>query len=219
VNILIVEDDDRVARALRSALVRHGYGVTLAGDAGSALAERADPPALILLDLGPPDLDGVDLCRRLRGRSDVPIIVVTARGDEGARVTGLRAGADDYVVKPFGIAELLARMEAVLRRTGTVAPTTAVDVGDTHVDLARREVTVGGQEILLTRKEFDLLAALARRRGEVVARDELLAVVWDTAWVGSSRTLDVHVATLRAKLRRPAVIETVRGVGYRLADG
>jgi DNA-binding response OmpR family regulator len=149
----------------------------------------------------------------------VPIIVVTARGDEGARVTGLRAGADDYVVKPFGIAELLARMEAVLRRTGTVAPTTAVDVGDTHVDLARREVTVGGQEILLTRKEFDLLAALARRRGEVVARDELLAVVWDTAWVGSSRTLDVHVATLRAKLRRPAVIETVRGVGYRLADG
>jgi DNA-binding response OmpR family regulator len=199
--------------------VRHGYGVTLAGDAGSALAERADPPALILLDLGLPDLDGVDLCRRLRGRSDVPIIVVTARGDEGARVTGLRAGADDYVVKPFGIAELLARMEAVLRRTGTVAPTTAVDVGDTHVDLARREVTVGGQEILLTRKEFDLLAALARRRGEVVARDELLAVVWDTAWVGSSRTLDVHVATLRAKLRRPAVIETVRGVGYRLADG
>jgi len=219
VNILIVEDDDRVARALRSALVRHGYGVTLAGDAGSALAERADPPALILLDLGLPDLDGVDLCRRLRGRSDVPIIVVTARGDEGARVTGLRAGADDYVVKPFGIAELLARMEAVLRRTGTVAPTTAVDVGDTHVDLARREVTVGGQEILLTRKEFDLLATLARRRGEVVARDELLAVVWDTAWVGSSRTLDVHVATLRAKLRRPAVIETVRGVGYRLADG
>jgi DNA-binding response OmpR family regulator len=219
VNILIVEDDDRVARALRSALVRHGYGVTLAGDACSALADRADPPALILLDLGLPDLDGVDLCRRLRGRSDVPIIVVTARGDEGARVTGLRAGADDYVVKPFGIAELLARMEAVLRRTGSVAPTTAVDVGDTHVDLARREVTVGGREILLTRKEFDLLAALARRRGEVVARDELLAVVWDTAWVGSSRTLDVHVATLRAKLGRPAVIETVRGVGYRLADG
>jgi DNA-binding response OmpR family regulator len=199
--------------------VRHGYGVTLAGDAGSALAERGDPPALILLDLGLPDLDGVDLCRRLRGRSDVPIIVVTARGDEGARVTGLRAGADDYVVKPFGIAELLARMEAVLRRTGTVAPTTAVDVGDVHVDLARREVTAGGHEILLTRKEFDLLAALARRRGEVVARDELLAVVWDTAWVGSSRTLDVHVATLRAKLGRPAVIETVRGVGYRLADG
>ena len=218
-HILIVEDDDRVARALRSALVRHGYGVTLAGDAGSALAERADPPALILLDLGLPDLDGVDLCRRLRGRSDVPIIVVTARGDEGARVTGLRAGADDYVVKPFGIAELLARMEAVLRRTGTVAPTTAVDVGDVHVDLARREVTAAGREILLTRKEFDLLAALARRRGEVVARDELLAVVWDTAWVGSSRTLDVHVATLRAKLGRPAVIETVRGVGYRLADG
>jgi DNA-binding response OmpR family regulator len=219
VNILIVEDDDRVARALRSALVRHGYGVTLAGDAGSALAERADPPALILLDLGLPDLDGVDLCRRLRGRSDVPIIVVTARGDEGARVTGLRAGADDYVVKPFGIAELLARMEAVLRRTGAVAPTTAVDVADVHVDLARREVTAAGREILLTRKEFDLLAALARRRGEVVARDELLAVVWDTAWVGSSRTLDVHVATLRAKLGRPAVIETVRGVGYRLADG
>jgi DNA-binding response OmpR family regulator len=219
VHILIVEDDDRVARALRSALVRHGYDVTLAGDAGSALAERADPPALILLDLGLPDLDGVDLCRRLRSRSDVPIIVVTARGDEGARVTGLRAGADDYVVKPFGIAELLARMEAVLRRTGTVAPTTAVDVGDVHVDLARREVTAAGREILVTRKEFDLLAALARRRGEVVARDELLAVVWDTAWVGSSRTLDVHVATLRAKLGRPAVIETVRGVGYRLADG
>jgi DNA-binding response OmpR family regulator len=219
VNILIVEDDERVAGALRSALVRHGYGVTLVGDAGGALAGCDEPPALVLLDLGLPDLDGVDLCRRLRKRSDVPIIVVTARGDEGARVTGLRAGADDYVVKPFGIAELLARMEAVLRRTGAVAPTVTADVGDTHVDLARREVTVAGGEVVLTRKEFDVLAALVRRRGEVLTREELVAVVWDTTWIGSSRTLDVHVATLRAKLGRPAVVETVRGVGYRLGDG
>jgi len=219
VNILIVEDDERVAGALRSALVRHGYGVTLVGDAGGALAGCDEPPALVLLDLGLPDLDGVDLCRRLRKRSDVPIIVVTARGDEGARVTGLRAGADDYVVKPFGIAELLARMEAVLRRTGAVAPTVTADVGDTHVDLARREVTVAGAEVVLTRKEFDVLAALVRRRGDVLTREELVAVVWDTTWIGSSRTLDVHVATLRAKLGRPAVVETVRGVGYRLGDG
>jgi DNA-binding response OmpR family regulator len=219
VNVLIVEDDDRVARALGSALAKHGYAVTLAGDAGAALADRADPPALVLLDLGLPDLDGVDLCRRLRGRSDVPIIVVTARGDEGARVTGLRAGADDYVVKPFGIAELLARMEAVLRRTGAVAPTAAVDVGDVHVDLARREVTVAGAEVLLTRKEFDVLATLARRRGDVLAREDLVAAVWGTTWIGSSRTLDVHVATLRSKLGRPGVVETVRGVGYRLGDG
>jgi DNA-binding response OmpR family regulator len=204
---------------LRAALLRSGYEVTHVGDAGSALAAAGDP-ALILLDLGLPDLDGVEVCRRLRTRSNVPIIVVTARGDEGARVVGLRAGADDYVVKPFGMAELLARMEAVLRRCGAVAPPTAVDAGDVHVDLARWEVTVAGREVVLTRKEFALLAALARHGGAVVAREDLLTIVWETTWAGSSRTLDVHIATLRAKLGRPGLVQTVRGVGYRLAvDG
>jgi DNA-binding response OmpR family regulator len=221
-HVLLVEDDDRVARALRSALLRHGYEVTHAGNAGAAMAGAAPDspsfakPSLILLDLGLPDLDGVEVCRRLRTKSNVPIIVVTARGDEGARVVGLRAGADDYVVKPFGIAELLARMEAVLRRSGATAPFTAIDAADVHIDLARRTVSVAGQEVILTRKEFDLLAALARHRGAVVGRRDLLTIVWGTTWTGSSRTLDVHVATLRAKLGRPALIQTVRGVGYRL---
>jgi DNA-binding response OmpR family regulator len=222
-HVLLVEDDDQFAGALRSALRRCGYEVTRVCDAGAALAGAAPDspgftePALILLDLGLPDLDGVEVCRRLRTRSNVPIIVVTARGDVGAKVVGLGAGADDYLVKPFRIAELEARMGAVLRRSGTAAPFSEIDVGDVHIDLARRKVSVAGKDVALTRKEFDLLAALAGARGAVVRREDLLAIVWDTTWTGSSRTLDVHIATLRSKLGRPELIQTVRGVGYRLA--
>ena len=222
--ILLVEDDNRVAAALVPALERHGYRVTRVATGAAALAAAAqDGPHeaidLVLLDLGLPDIDGLEVCRRVRRTSDVPIIAVTARAEEVQRIRGLRSGADDYVVKPFSVGELLARIEAVLRR----APRRAADeparaVGDVVVDLARRAVLVAGREVRLTLKEFELLAMLARARGCVVSRDDLIAHVWRTTFDGESRTLDVHVATLRAKLERPGLIETVRGVGYRLAD-
>jgi DNA-binding response OmpR family regulator len=172
----------------------------------------------VLLDLGLPDMDGIEVCRELRRRSDVPIIAVTARSEERDRVMGLRTGADDYMVKPFGAAELIARIEAVLRRSRRTdseieAP---ICMGDVQIDLAARLVTRAGQPIPLTRKEFDVLALLARSPGAVVTRDRILAEVWHTAWQGSSHTLDVHVGSLRTKLGRPECFETVRGIGYRL---
>jgi DNA-binding response OmpR family regulator len=213
--ILLVEDDDRFADALMVALRRQGFDVSRAGTAAAAL--DAPEPDLVLLDLGLPDLDGIEVCRRLRGGADVAIIAITARGDERDRVIGLRSGADDYVVKPFGIAELSARIDAVMRRVRPPARP-AVTVRGLRVDLARRLVTgAGGSEIALTRKEFELLAALAREPGVVVSRERLLAEVWHSTWPGGRRTLDVHMATLRAKLGDPAVVQTVHGVGYRLA--
>jgi len=188
--------------------------------ATGAQALAADPVDLVLLDLGLPDIDGLDVCRRLRAIDDVPIIAVTARGEQHERVRGLHTGVDDYVVKPYALVELLARMEAVLRRSvGRRRPDQAgvVTVGDLTVDLARRTVEVAGQPVPLTRKEFELLAMLAREPGAVVPRDRIVVEVWQTTFEGSSRTLDVHVATLRSKLGRPGLVETVRGVGYRLA--
>jgi DNA-binding response OmpR family regulator len=174
---------------------------------------------LVLLDLSLPDADGLDVCRELRRRGDVPIIAVTARGEERDRVVGLRSGADDYVVKPFGVAELAARMEAVLRRARGTARPAVVRAGPLAVDVHARRVTVAGREVSLTRKEFDLLAALARQPGGAVSRDQLLAEVWHTTWLGSVRTVEVHVASLRGKLGDPGLVETVRGVGYRLRAG
>jgi DNA-binding response OmpR family regulator len=213
--ILVVEDDDRVASALSAALGRAGYEVTRVADGGAALAAVSRGGVdLILLDLGLPDLDGLDVCRRIRTGSGVPVIAVTARGAERERVEGLRTGADDYVVKPFALAELLARIEAVLRR-GRPAERAALSatVGDVEVDVDRRRVTVAGTAVELTRKEFDLLALLLRRRGTVVGREEILRAVWETDWAGG-RTLDVHVASLRHKLSRPDMVRTVRGVGF-----
>jgi DNA-binding response OmpR family regulator len=226
-----VEDDDRVARGLATALRRHGYDVRRAATAADALlaAESPDPVDLVLLDLGLPDADGLEVCRRLRRRDRVAVIAVTARSEERDRIVGLRSGADDYVVKPFGIGELLARIEAVTRRTRP-ARASADDepirrVGPLTVDLAARAATLGGQPLTLTRKEFDLLAALAARPNLVCTRDHLLDQVWQASWEAPSRTLDVHVAALRAKLDTAGdpgdaggrvVIETVRGVGYRL---
>jgi DNA-binding response OmpR family regulator len=162
-------------------------------------------------------MDGLDVCRRLRDRSDVPIIVVTARGEESDRVVGLELGADDYVVKPFGLRELIARIRAVTRRGRTTArddgPTR---IGALEVDPRSRRVRVGGREVDLTPKEFDLLAFLARDPGAVVPRRRLLDEVWETSWYGSSKTIDVHVAALRRKLGDAGWIETVRGVGFRL---
>jgi DNA-binding response OmpR family regulator len=217
--VLLVEDDVRVAGALEAALRRRGYELLRAGTAAEALA--APPVDLVLLDLCLPDRDGIDVCRELRRRGEVAIIAVTARGQEHERIAGLRTGADDYVVKPFGVAELQARIEAVMRRTARSATRQeAVTIGSIVLDLDARRVSVHGTEISLTRKEYDLLAALARRPGAVVTREQLLADVWQTTWVGNPHTVEVHVASLRAKLADPGLVQTVRGVGYRLrADG
>ncbi|MWA04764.1 response regulator [Actinomadura sp. LD22] len=214
--ILLVDDDDRFADALTVALRRQGFEVCRAATGAAALA--APPADLVLLDLGLPDLDGIEVCRRLRTGGDVAIIAVTARGEERDRVLGLRSGADDYLVKPFGIAELAARIDAVIRRVRPAARPVVVAAGGLRVDTARHQVTAAdGSPVALTRKEFELLAALARQPGLVVTRERLLIEVWNGVWPGARRTLDVHIATLRAKLGDPALIRTVHGVGYRLA--
>lgn len=217
ISVLVVEDDLRLADALLGALRGDGYDVRHAATAEAALA--AEPADLVLLDLGLPDRDGIEVCRQMRARYDLAeagIIIVTARGQERERVLGLRSGADDYVVKPLSLEELRARIEAVLRRRAPgVAPTT-LSAGGIQVDLATREVSHAGESVALTRKEFDLLVALLREPGTVLTHDRLMLQVWQTTWSGTRRTLEVHVGTLRAKLNDPGIIETVRGVGYRL---
>jgi DNA-binding response OmpR family regulator len=214
--VLLVEDDARFARALTAALRRSGYEVDHAPTAAAALA--APPADLVLLDVGLPDGDGMDVCRRLRAKGEVAIIMLTARGGERDRVAGLRGGADDYVVKPFGFAELQARIEAVLRR---VRPRRGRlhRVGRLRVDLDRHEVCVGDRPVILTRKEFHLLTLLVTEPGTAVRRGRLLTEVWHMSWQGTSRTLDVHIATLRGKIGEGAQIETIRGVGYRIVPG
>jgi DNA-binding response OmpR family regulator len=212
--VLLVEDDDAIAAPLAEGLGREGLEVSRVSTGAAALA--ADPVDLVLLDLGLPDLDGLEVCRQLRVRSNVPVIVITARGEELDRVLGLELGADDYVVKPFGFRELMARIRAVTRRTAGQAAAPVVQVGDLEVDLRSRRVTVAGDEVELTRKEFDLLALLAADPGALRTRQEILEEVWDAHWYGPTKTLDVHVAGLRKKLRDPGLIETVRGVGFRL---
>jgi DNA-binding response OmpR family regulator len=213
--VLLVEDDIRVAGALETALRRRGYDLLRAETAAEALA--APPVDLVLLDLGLPDRDGIEVCRELRRRSEVAIIAVTARDAERDRIAGLRTGADDYVVKPFGMAELQARIDAVMRRAARSAPRQGeFTAGALTIDFDAHRVTSGGTEISLTRKEYDLLTALARRPGSVVTREQLLADVWQTTWAGSPHTVEVHVASLRGKLGDPRLVQTVRGVGYRL---
>ena len=219
IKVLLVEDDVRLADALAGALETNGYEVVQVRTAGDALA--VSPADVVLLDLGLPDMDGIDLCRALRERQDfgdTAIIMVTARGRQRERVLGLRSGADDYVVKPLAIEELCARMEAVLRRTGTRSGT-VLEAGPVRVDTSTRAVTCEGRPVELTRKEFDLLVALVREAGGVVSRENLLLRVWQTSWPGTLRTLEVHIGTLRSKLEAPRLIQTVRGVGYRLAVG
>jgi DNA-binding response OmpR family regulator len=213
--ILLVEDEDTIAEPLAEGLRREGFDVERAATGEQALvAGEAD---LVLLDLRLPDVDGLDVCRRLRERSGVPIIIVTARGEEADRVVGLELGADDYVVKPFGLRELIARIRAVSRRAqARGAGDEPFRVGALQVDVRARRATLDGTELELTPKEFDLLAALARDPGAAVSRRRLLEEVWDTSWFGSSKTIDVHVASLRRKLGDPGWIETVRGVGFRL---
>jgi len=213
--ILVVEDEDAIAEPLVGGLRREGFDVDRAATGAAALeAPAAD---LVLLDLRLPDTDGLDVCRQLRERSDVPIIVVTARGEEADRVVGLELGADDYVVKPFGLRELIARIRAVTRRTSARPHAQEpIRVGGLEIDERARRATLDGRQLDLTPKEFDLLAALARDPGAAVSRRRLLEDVWDTTWYGSAKTIDVHVASLRRKLGDPGWIETVRGVGFRL---
>ncbi len=214
-HILVVEDEDAIADPLVAGLRREGYEVARVATGEGAL--EAAPADLVLLDLRLPDIDGLDVCRRLRERSRVPIIVVTARGEEADRVVGLELGADDYVVKPYGLRELIARIRAVTRRTASLGGEAGpLQVDGLEVDERARRATLEGRELELTPKEFDLLAALARDAGAALSRQRLLAEVWETTWYGSSKTIDVHVAALRRKLGDPGWIETVRGVGFRL---
>ncbi len=214
--VLVVEDDPGIAGSLVRGLQRGGYearGV----ETGRAALACAPPPDVVLLDLGLPDMDGVEVCRLLRRRSDTAIIVVTARGEEGDRVAALDEGADDYLVKPFGLAELLARIRAVLRRTRPPEAKALVH-GPLLVDPRTRKVTVGGTEIALTPKEFDILQCLASDPGRVVPRQEILERAWDAHWYGPTKVLDVHVASLRRKLGIPGLVETVYGRGFRLGE-
>ena len=214
--ILIVEDDNTIGEPLTKGLAREGFTVERVATGAAAL--EAGPVDLVLLDLGLPDLDGYEVCRRIRAVSDVPIIVITARGEEVDRVIGLELGADDYLVKPFGFRELVARIRAVTRRTAARSERTAgpLRVGPLEIDQRTHRVTVGGEDVALTRKEYELLAFLASDPGAVRTREDIIDEVWDPHWYGPTKTLDVHVASLRRKLGDPAWIETVRGVGYRL---
>ncbi len=213
--LLLVEDEDAIAEPLAEGLRREGFIVERVAT-GKAALEAAEPD-LVLLDVGLPDTDGFSVCRELRSRSGVPIIMVTAKGEEVDRVVGLELGADDYIVKPFGFRELLARIRAVMRRTSERAATPRhTRVGPLEIDEPGRRARIDDRELELTPKEFDLLALLARDPGTVVSKAEILQEVWQTTWYGSAKTIDVHVASLRKKLGDPSWIETVRGVGMRL---
>lgn len=213
VRVLLIEDDRSLAEQLVRGLAR--AGCTVAAVRTGAAALRTEPPDVVLLDLGLPDIDGVELCGKLRARTGAPIIVVTARDAELDRVRGLDAGADDYVCKPFGFAELLARIRAVLRRADAGAGG-VVQRGSLVVDLPGRRVTVAGQPVALTGKEFDILACLAIDPNRVVSREEIFDRVWDEHWYGPTKVLDVHLTALRRKLGDASLIETVYGRGFRL---
>jgi two-component system response regulator RegX3 len=222
--ILVVEDEASISEPFAEALRRAGFEPVVTRTAAGALelAEEVDPD-LVMLDLALPDGDGRDVCRELRRRSDVPIVMLTARGTEMDKIVGLELGADDYVVKPFSAAEVISRIRAVLRRSAPRdgAAAEPVRVGEVEIDPAARIARLRGAELDLSRKEFDLLAELMRHAGRVVTREDLMSRVWDVNWFGSTKTLDVHVGWLRRKLGddpgRPAYIETVRGVGFRFA--
>ena len=213
IRILVVEDDAGIAQSLVRGLARAGYTVDTAATGADALA--APPADVVLLDLGLPDTDGVEVCRTLRRRGDAAIIAVTARSEERDRVATLDSGADDYLVKPFGLAELLARVRAVLRRIRPAGPGLYA-YGPLTVDPRTRRVTVSGAEVTLTPKEFDIIECLATDPGRVVSRQELLERAWDANWYGPTKVLDVHIAALRRKLGVEGLVETVYGRGFRL---
>jgi two-component system response regulator RegX3 len=223
--VLLVEDEESITSPLVEARRREGFDTAVSGTAGEslALADRVKPD-LVLLDVMLPDGSGFEVCRELRARSRVPIIMLTARGEEADRVAGLELGADDYVVKPFSARELVARVRAVLRRAAEASERRvegATEIGDVRIDPGRRSVSFRGEELELSRKEFDLLRLLIENAGSVVRRERLIDELWDTNWFGSTKTLDVHVSGLRKKLDddpgSPRYIHTVRGVGFRFS--
>jgi two-component system KDP operon response regulator KdpE len=222
-SLLVVEDDERIRTALIRALRERGHAVSSAATAMAGLRQAVDErPDLVVLDLGLPDLDGGELLRMLRAVSSVPVIVATARDDDGSVVRALDAGADDYVLKPFSTEQLEARIRAVLRRTASAADgaSAPLTVGALTVDPRSRRVTYAGAPVELSPKEFDLLAHLAARAGAVVSKRELLAEVWQLPYGGSDKTVDVHLSWLRRKLGEDGarMLQTVRGVGVRLAE-
>jgi DNA-binding response OmpR family regulator len=214
-SVLIVEDDQAILAQLVRALSLAGYATRAVSTGREALS--AEPADVVVLDLGLPDMDGVEVCGQLRARSGAAIIVVTARDEEQDRVLALDRGADDYIVKPFGRAELLARIRAVLRRMRT-PESELLRHGDLELDVRTCKVTLAGREIEVTRKEFDILACLMADPGRVMSREQILEHAWDAHWYGPMKVLDVHVASLRRKLGMPGLIETVYGRGFRLAD-
>lgn len=214
--VLVVEDEESIASLVAAYLERDGFRVEWTRFGGEALArvERSGPCAVVL-DLGLPDVDGFEVCRRIRARSGVPILMVTARDEEPDRVAGLEVGADDYITKPFSPRELVARVRAILRRIERTADDQPLALGDVTVRPRAREVIVDGRAVPLRGKEFDLLCYLIQNRGIVVTRERLLDQVWGMTFAGGTRTVDMHVAQLRRKLARPDLIRTVRGYGYK----
>ena len=221
--ILIVEDDDRVADALETFLDKAGYATVRVAEGAAALEVLGSDTEAVLLDLGLPDMDGLDVCRRIRGISSVPIIIATARSQVEERIKGLHAGADDFVVKPYDVRELVARLEAVTRRSrpqpGDAPSSVNLEVDGVVIDFASRQVLVDGEPVDLTPKEFDIVAVLARYPGVVVPSDRIIREVWGTDWTGFKRSLEVHLGSIRRKISRDSLIANVRGVGYRLGGG
>ncbi|MDR0432480.1 MAG: response regulator transcription factor [Bifidobacteriaceae bacterium] len=221
--IILAEDDAAIAEPLARALTREGYEVSVHGT-GQGLLDDVSDADLVILDLGLPDMDGLDVARTIRSRGlELPILILTARADEVDTVVGLDAGADDYVTKPFRLAELLARVRALLRRTGADGAGDEVKVQDVRVDLGARRAFVGNREVQLTAREFDLLRVLAKSAGSMVSRDALMREVWGSDPSSSTKTLDMHVSWLRRKLgddpNSPRYIATIRGMGFRFEDG
>ena len=217
--VLLVEDEESIGTLVRTYLARDGYRVVWVRTGEEALAELPRHPIrIVVLDLALPGMDGLEVCRRIRARSAVPILMLTARDEEPDRVAGLEVGADDYVTKPFSPRELVARIKAILRRVEHRPKEQALRLGDLLVDVDGREVTVGGLVVELTAKEFDLLAYFVESAGIVLSRDRLLDRVWGVTYPGGTRTVDVHVGQLRRKLGRPGIIRTVRGAGYKAVE-
>jgi DNA-binding response OmpR family regulator len=214
VNVLVIEDDEPIALALVNGLRRAGFGAESVGTAAAAL--NALPTEFILLDLSLPDRDGIELFHSLREVTTAPIIMVTARGSEEDRISGLDLGADDYVVKPFGVRELIARINAVMRRSSAKEPEPVQILDGVEIDRRVRTVRSRGSVMACTPKEYGILEFLARDPGKVITRQELLDGVWGPHWYGATKMIDVHVASLRRKLGAPEFIETLRGVGFRI---
>jgi two-component system, OmpR family, response regulator RegX3 len=217
--VLVIEDDDAVADGIVDGLGDRAITATRVATGAAGIAAAADDePDLIVLDLGLPDIDGTEVCRRIRASSAVPIIIVSARDDEVDRVVALELGADDYIVKPFGMRELVARIHAILRRSGAPERGAGDEGSRLVIDSRARRVLLDGEPVHLTPREFDVLEYLARDRGAVFRRTDILRDVWDTTWFGTAKTLDAHIAAVRKKLGDPGWIESVRGVGFRLGE-